>query len=265
LDIDRAEINKNISTAAHVAGDLKPILRKVLESLPASFRNEWGGAVQLWKEHTPKAHHLKTTLHPRFVIGTVANRLETGGTAEAQPPIIVTDVGQHQMWTAQFYPLNRPRSFLTSGGLGTMGFGLGAALGAKIACPDRPVVLFTGDGSFRMNCGELATFSAYGLGILIVILNNHVLGMVRQWQTLFYEKRFSNTVLNRPPDFVMLAEAYGAAGYRAADKDSFTAALTAALLDIAGGKTALIDAQIDSNEVVLPMVPGGKPIDEQIM
>jgi acetolactate synthase-1/2/3 large subunit len=241
-----------------VAGSLKPVLRKTLEALPAKMSNDWGDEVSKWKERAPASHRKEAALHPRFVIGSTAARL-------APEAVVVTDVGQHQMWTAQFYPLYRPRSFLTSGGLGTMGFGLGAALGAKAACPERPVVLFTGDGSFRMNCAELGTLAAYGWGILVIVLNNRVLGMVRQWQNLFYEKRFSHTVLDRPPDFVKLAEAYGAAGFRAHNKETFTAALDAALAAIARGQTAVIDALIDIDEVVLPMVPGGKPIDEQIV
>jgi acetolactate synthase-1/2/3 large subunit len=169
------------------------------------------------------------------------------------------------MWTAQFYPFSRPRSFLSSGGLGTMGFGLGAALGAKIANPRRPVVLFTGDGSFRMNCGELATAANYGLPVLVVILNNRVLGMVRQWQAMFYDERYAETDLHRPPDFVKLAEAYGLSGFRARDDASFSRALDGALAVIASGKAAVVEALIDSDEQVLPMVPGGKAVDEMIL
>jgi acetolactate synthase-1/2/3 large subunit len=146
-----------------------------------------------------------------------------------------------------------------------MGFGLGAAMGAKIANPKRPVVLFTGDGSFRMNCGELATLINYRLPILIVIINNRVLGMVRQWQNLFYEERYSETTLDRPPDFVKLADAYGLRGCHAENEKTFVSALDLAMKDIAAGRPALIDAHISPDEKVLPMVPGGKPIDEQIL
>jgi acetolactate synthase-1/2/3 large subunit len=178
---------------------------------------------------------------------------------------VVTDVGQHQIWTAQFYPWSKPRTFISSGGLGTMGYGLGAALGAKIACPDKPVVLFTGDGSFRMNCAELGTLAAYKVPVTVIVLNNTVLGMVRQWQNLFHGARYFQTVLDRPPDFVKLAEAYSLSGYRAVDQDSFLLALENASRENANGKTALIEALIDKDELVLPIVPGGKPIDEQIL
>ncbi|MDR1900239.1 MAG: acetolactate synthase large subunit [Treponema sp.] len=269
FDIDPAEINKNIRTDAWVVGDIKKTLARVLEKLPQKVETEWNGDIEKWKGHIPKAHHhrdpaaRRNGLHPRFIIEEAARRL--GGGA-----IAVTDVGQHQMWTAQFYPFTRPRSFLSSGGLGTMGFGLGAALGAKIANPERPVALFTGDGSFRMNCGELATLQNYQVPVLIIIFNNRVLGMVRQWQNLFYEERYSETVLDRPPDFVKLAGAYGIPGYRADDEASFTAALDAAMADITGGakvppRAALIEAILDRDEMVLPMVPGGKPVDEQIL
>ena len=179
--------------------------------------------------------------------------------------LIATDVGQHQMWTGQFYPFSKPRSFLTSGGLGTMGFGLGAILGAKVANPKRPAALFTGDGSFRMNCAEMATIAAYGLPILILIFNNRTLGMVRQWQSLFYEERYAEPTLDRPPDFVKLAGAYGFSGYRADTEDAYRAVLDKALKELDQGRAALIDAHIDQDEKVLPMVPGGKPIDEQIL
>ncbi|MDR2257974.1 MAG: acetolactate synthase large subunit, partial [Treponema sp.] len=212
-----------------------------------------------WKALVPRDHHRKTALHPRFVLRETARRLGDGA-------VVVTDVGQHQIWTAQFYPFTRPRSFLTSGGLGTMGFGLGAAAGAKIANPKRPVVLFTGDGSFRMNSAELATLTAYQLPVLIVIFNNRTLGMVRQWQHFFFGSRYSETGLdNRPPDFIKLGEAYGVAGRRAGDEASFVSALDESLKETAAGRPALLEALIDTDERVLPMVPGGKPVDEQIM
>jgi acetolactate synthase-1/2/3 large subunit len=261
FDIDPAEINKNIQTDAWVVGDVKKTLAKVLEKFPQKIETQWNGEIEKWKKEIPRAHHhtvRRNALHPRFIIEETARRLGSGA-------IVVTDVGQHQMWTAQFYPFTRTRSFITSGGLGAMGFGLGAAEGAKIGNPKRPVVLFTGDGSFRMNCAELATLNSYGIPLLIVIFNNHVLGMVRQWQNLFYEERYSETVLDRPPDFVKLAEAYGLKGRRAENDASFSKVLDAALQDMAGGRAVLIEAQLDRDEMVLPMVPGGKPIDEQIL
>jgi acetolactate synthase-1/2/3 large subunit len=259
FDIDPAEINKNIPSAAWVVGDIKAILGRVLKKLPAKVASDWNGEIEHWKTQIPKDHHRKTALHPRFIIEETARRL-------GYDAIVVTDVGQHQMWTAQFYPISRPRSFITSGGLGTMGFGLGAAVGAKIANPKRPTVLFTGDGSFRMNCGELATLGAYGIPLLIIIINNRVLGMVRQWQTLFYEARYSETTMDRSPDFVKLAAAYGFSSAQCVKTEAaFTSALEDALKELSAGRLALIEACIDSDEKVLPMVPGGKPIDEQIL
>jgi acetolactate synthase-1/2/3 large subunit len=264
FDIDPAEINKNIRTHAWVVGDIKKTLAQVLEKIPRNIETEWNGDIERWKTQVPRAHHHRDPanrrrgIHPRFVIEETARRL-------GHNAIVATDVGQHQMWTAQFYPFTQARSFITSGGLGTMGFGLGAALGAKTANPKRPVALFTGDGSFRMNCGELATLNAHGIPILIVIFNNHVLGMVRQWQNLFYEERYSETTLDRPPDFVKLAGAYGLPGFRAHDDAAFGAALEEAMKSIDGGQAALIEAILDQDEMVLPMVPGGKPIDEQIL
>ncbi|MDR0590217.1 MAG: biosynthetic-type acetolactate synthase large subunit [Spirochaetaceae bacterium] len=258
LDIDPAEINKNIRTEAWVVGDIKDIIQKLLKKLPPAMETDWNGEIEKWKTHVPAAHHRKTKLHPRFIIEETARGL-------GYDALIATDVGQHQMWTAQFYPFSKPRSFLTSGGLGTMGFGLGAILGAKVANPKRPAALFTGDGSFRMNCAEMATIASYGLPILILIFNNRTLGMVRQWQSLFYEERYAETTLDRPPDFVKLAGAYGFSGYRADNEDAYRAVLDKALKELDQGRAALIDAHIDQDEKVLPMVPGGKPIDEQIL
>jgi acetolactate synthase-1/2/3 large subunit len=261
FDIDPAEINKNILTTGCVIGNIQETLKLVQEKLPKVTQNGWKDDIKVWKGQIPIANHQyrkQAALHPRFIIEEVAKKL--GGSTVA-----VTDVGQHQMWAAQFFLCSQPRSFITSGGLGTMGFGLGAALGAKIACQDKPVVLFTGDGSFRMNCAEMATIVSYHIPLLIVIFNNHVLGMVRQWQTLFYEGRYSETTLDRPPDFVQLASAYGLNGYRADNEEAFFAALDKAFADLQDGRSALIEALIDRDEKVLPMVPGGKPIHEQIV
>ncbi|GHU67249.1 acetolactate synthase [Spirochaetia bacterium] len=266
LDIDAAEINKNIETTAWVVGDVKETLKKILDKLPAKIETEWNGEIEKWKTHAPKTYTVaeeaagikKNVLHPRFVIEETAKKL-------GKDTIAVTDVGQHQIWTAQFFPAHRPRSFLSSGGLGTMGFGLGAAEGAKVANPKRPVALFTGDGCFRMNCAEMGTLKTYGIPVLIVVFNNSTLGMVRQWQNFFYEGRYSETDLPGHPDFVKLADAYGLSGYRATDRESFLKALNLASADLAAGKAALIDAKIDKDEKVFPMVPTGKPIDEQIL
>jgi acetolactate synthase-1/2/3 large subunit len=259
LDIDPAEVNKNIRSDAWIIGDVKIVLDRLLQELPQKMETEWNGEVQKWKALVPRDHHRKTALHPRFVIHETARRL-------GDEAVVVTDVGQHQIWTAQFYPFTRPRSFLSSGGLGTMGFGLGAALGAKIANPKRPVVLFTGDGSFRMNSAEMATLTAYRLPVLIVIFNNRTLGMVRQWQNFFFGGRYSETDLgSRPPDFIKLAEAYGVFGRRSGDEASFVSALEESFKELRFGRPALVEALIDTDERVLPMVPGGKPVDEQIM
>jgi acetolactate synthase-1/2/3 large subunit len=256
LDIDSAEINKNVQADFFVLGDIKRLLTKLLERLPPRPESGWNGEIARWKTQTPRIE--PSALHPRFVIEETARRL-------GKEAIVATDVGQHQMWTAQFYPFSRPRSFLTSGGLGTMGFGLAAALGAKLGRPDCPVALFTGDGSFRMNCAELGTAKYYGIPILMVLINNRALGMVRQWQNFFYEKRYSETALDRPPDFVKLAEAYGIPAYRAETEAVFASMLDRALDGIASGSSVLIEALISVDELVLPMVPSGKPIDEQIL
>jgi acetolactate synthase-1/2/3 large subunit len=259
IDVDPAEINKNIQVNAFVTGDLKAVLTRLIQKLPANMSSAWGGEIEEWKKVTPRDYHRKTALHPRFVIQETAKSL--GANA-----IAVTDVGQHQIWTAQFFPFNRPRSFISSGGMGTMGFGMGAAMGAKIANPDNPVALFTGDGCFRMNSAEMATMVHYKLPVLIIIFNNRTLGMVRQWQNFFFAGRYSETDLdNRGPDFIKLAGAYNVPACRAVDEISFTDSLEKSLSVISAGKPALIETIIDKDERVLPMVPGGRPIDEQIM
>jgi acetolactate synthase-1/2/3 large subunit len=259
FDIDPAEVNKNVAAHDWIIGDIKKIVVKLLKALPGDMRNEWDGEFEKWKGKAPgERRRGGSALHPRFIMEETARRL-------GHDAIVATDVGQHQIWAAQFYPFARPRSFISPGGLGTMGFGLGALVGAKLANPKRPGVLFTGDGSFRMNCAELATLSSYRIPVLVVIVNNHALGMVRQWQTLFYEGRHAETVLDRSPDFVKLAEAYGIRGYRAENEQTFVKALDLAMKAIASGMSALIDAHISEDEQVLPMVPGGKPLDEQIL
>lgn len=255
IDIDPAEINKNVRTAACLTGDIKGILSALAERVTPRARDKWNERVDEWKAHVPAMYSKKTRLHPKFV-------LETVHAAVGDDAIITTEVGQHQMWVAQFYPFVKPRTFLTSGGLGTMGYGTGAAMGAQVAFPERRVVHIAGDGSFRMNLNELATISHYNLPVIIIIANNGTLGMVRQWQKLFYEKRYSATTLDRPPDFVKLADAFSVRGYRASSEAEFADAFAKAVSE---RTPALIDCLMDIDEMVFPMVPAGKPIDELLL
>ena len=255
IDIDPAEIGKNIPVAGCLVGNIKRILQRLLPLIEERQNGSWQEQVAGWKQSVPPSWNAAKRLHPRVLCEYVHERL-------GDDTIITTEVGQHQMWVAEFYPFTKPRTFLTSGGLGTMGYGTGAAIGAQVAHPNRHVVHFAGDGSFRMNCNELATISHYNLPIVIVVVNNGTLGMVRQWQNLFYDRRYSQTTLDFAPDFVKLADAYGIRGFRATSKAEFTAAFDAA---VAERKPAVIDCQIELDEMVLPMVPGGKPIDELIM
>jgi acetolactate synthase I/II/III large subunit len=247
IDIDRSEIDKNVITDHHIIGDARRVLELLNERLPQHDYPEWNSEILSMKEavlpHDPKK------LAPNEILESISNLTD----AQA---IIATDVGQHQMWAAQYYHFNRPGQLLTSGGLGTMGFGLGAAMGAAIGCPEYPVVLTTGDGCFRMNCHELSTMEHYGLPVIICVFDNRTLGMVRQWQTLIYNKRYSQTDLDRGPDFVKLAEAYGLPGYRVTNQDEFEAAFKAAMED---GRGAVIDCIIDKDAKVHPMVNGGDP------
>ncbi len=255
IDIDPAEINKNVRTEACLNGNIREILAGLAARVEARGRDAWNDKVDEWKTHLPSMYSKKTPLHPKFVLETVHSRV-------GDDAIVSTEVGQHQMWVAQFYPFAKPRTFLTSGGLGTMGYGTGAAIGAQVACPGKRVVHVAGDGSFRMNLNELATISHYKLPIIIIVANNGTLGMVRQWQKLFYDKRYSETTLDRPPDFVKLADAFAVRGFRATSEDEFAAAFDEAL---ASGEPALIDCYMDIDEMVFPMVPAGKPIDELLL
>jgi len=279
IDVDPAEINKNRRTDFSVVGDVKAILsaiNKIIvkiinkkvssESDSVSFESNWNGEIEKLnakdnaKDKSKTGTGKKTAgLSPRFIIECAAERMGVDA-------IVATDVGQHQIWAAQYYPVARPRSFLSSGGLGAMGFGLGAALGAKLANPERPVLLFTGDGSFRMNNGELATLSRYKVPLLIIMINNGTLGMVRQWQQVFCGGRFSETELAPSPDFTALAAAYGITAFRVATQQDYAMVLDIALnKEIAGGRAVFIETIVDKNEMVLPMVPGGRPVDEQIV
>ncbi len=257
IDVDPAEINKNIPTAANLVGDVKAVLNRLLPLVESRKLPVWGEKIQAWKKEYPACYDESpaNSINPKFICEYIHK-------VAGDDAFITTEVGQHQMWTAQFYPFNKPRTFVTSGGLGTMGFGTGAAIGIQTALPKARVVHIAGDGSFRMNCNELATIQHYNLPIVIVVVNNGTLGNVRMWQKLFYGKRYSQTTLDFGPDWVKLAEAYGIAGYRAETAEDFAKAFDAAF---ASGKAAVIDAKVDIDDMVLPMVPGGKPIYNQIM
>ena len=249
IDIDPAEINKNIKVDASIIGDAKLILRKLNARLDPMNHDEWIAHIERMKDMYPLRYD-KSVLTGPFIVQTIEEATKGEG-------IIVTEVGQHQMWAAQYFKYRRPRSLLTSGGLGTMGYGLGAAIGAKMACRDKTVINIAGDGCFRMNMNEIATATRYNIPIIEVVVNNHVLGMVRQWQTLFYGKRYSQTILNDSVDFVKLAEAMGAKAYRVTQKEELAPVLREAIsLNI----PVLIDCQISCDEKVFPMVSPGAPI-----
>ena len=251
FDVDPAEINKNIQTDASVIGDIKEILLRVNERLTQMNHTEWITHIMDYKVKYPLTYP-KTGLSGPYVIEDIYK--ETNGDA-----IIVTEVGQHQMWAAQYYKYKKPRTLLTSGGLGTMGYGLGAAIGAKTGCPDKTVINVAGDGCFRMNMNELATAVRHEVPVIEVVINNHVLGMVRQWQDLFYDERYSATVLRDAVDYVKLAEAMGAEGMRATTQEEFREAFAKAL---ASGRPVLIDCMIDCGDKVWPMVAPGAAISE---
>ena len=251
LDVDPAEINKNIHTTASVIGDLKVILRRLNARLDPMNHDEWIAHIDRMKDMYPLRYNKELLTGP-YIMEKIYEL--TDGEA-----IITTDVGQHQMWAAQYYKYKKPRTFLSSGGLGTMGYGLGACIGAKMGCKDKIVVNIAGDGCFRMNMNEIATASRYNIPIIQVIFNNHVLGMVRQWQNLFYGKRYSQTVLNDQVDFVKVAEGLGAKAYRVTEKEEFERVFKEAVeLNI----PVVIDCQIGCDDKVFPMVPAGKPIED---
>lgn len=252
VDIDAAEINKNMQTDDSVVMDAKTFLQRVLPYIKENKHTEWIQQINEWKQkldYKPKDD--SSVLKPHQVIGAIAD-------IAGEDAIIVTDVGQHQMWSAQYCRRNKPRHFITSGGLGTMGFGYGAAIGAKTANKDKKVIHVTGDGSFHMNLNEICTAVSYKLPIVTVLMNNSVLGMVRQWQTMFYEKHYSETDPQRKTDYVKLAEAFGARGVRCTDLESFKNELKKAL-EITDCPT-IIDCIIDKDERVLPMIPAGKSV-----
>ena len=249
LDIDPAEINKNIKVDASIIGDVKVILRKLNARLDPVNHDEWIAHIERMKDMYPLRYD-KNVLTGPFIVQTI-NEV-TGGDA-----VIVTEVGQHQMWAAQYYQYRQPRTLLTSGGLGTMGYGLGAAIGAKMGCRDKTVINIAGDGCFRMNMNEIATATRYNIPVVEVIVNNHVLGMVRQWQTLFYGKRYSQTILNDSVDFVKIAEAMGAKAYRVTQKEELEPVLRKA---VSINMPVVIDCQISCDDKVFPMVSPGAPI-----
>ena len=251
IDIDPAEVNKMIEVDNALIGDIKQILAEISSKIQKKEPGKWNEQVNEWKKIVPPSYNKKQDLSPKFIFEYVNSKVK-------QDTIITTEVGQHQMWTAQFYDFMQPRTFLTSGGLGTMGYGTGAAIGAQFANPEKTIVHFAGDGSFRMNCNELATIQHYELPIIIVVLDNHALGNVRMWQTLFYEKRYSNTTLDFGPDCEKLAFAYGIQGYHVKNEEEFKKAFDDALKS---KKPAVIDAEIYIDEMVLPMIPPGKPVE----
>ncbi len=251
IDIDAAEINKNIKTTASVVGDLKEILTKINERLPKQQHTEWMAHIKDLKEKYPLSYDPSNLSCPYLM--QEIDRITRG---EA---IITTDVGQHQMWASQYYTYTMPRTFLSSGGLGTMGYGLGACIGAQLGQPDKICINIAGDGCFRMNMNELATASHYNIPIIEVVINNHVLGMVRQWQTLFYGKRYSQTVLSEQVDYCTVAKGLGCEAIRVSKKEEVADAIQKA---IDFKKPVLIECIIPEDDKVFPMVPAGAPISE---
>ena len=250
IDIDAAEIDKNIPTNASIVGDAKEVPEILNGKLATQSNKTWMSEIEDLKKQNPDVYSFDTLNGPAAIKKIYEL---TNGDA-----IITTDVGQHQMWAAQNYTFKEPRTFLSSGGLGTMGYGVGAAIGAKYGRPDKVVINIAGDGCFRMNLNEIATAARYNVPIIQVVLNNHVLGMVRQWQTLFYDHRYSNTVLDDSVDFVKVAEGLGAMGIRANTLDEFEAAMKTALT---AGRPVVIDVTIAGDDKVWPMVAPGAAID----
>ncbi len=249
IDIDAAEINKNIVVDASIVGDAKEVLARLNQVIEQKDNREWLEEIAALEQKFPSTYPTDILTGP-----TVVSKIYELTKGDA---IITTDVGQHQMWAAQMYKYKEPRQLLTSGGLGTMGYGLGACIGAKVGRRDKVVVNIAGDGCFRMNMNEIATAVRYNIPIIQVVVNNHVLGMVRQWQTLFYDKRYSNTVLNDAVDFVKVSEGMGALAFKATTIAEFEAAFKQAL---EAGRPCVIDAQIDEDDKVWPMVAAGQPI-----
>jgi len=255
IDIDPAEISKSVSVGIPIVGDAKRVLKELIKGLGKKPRTEWLKKIEKWKKEFPLRYDRSgKTLKPQFIIEQI-NEL-------CPDAIITTEVGQCQMWAAQYFKSTKPRSFISSGGLGTMGYGFPAAIGAKVGCPDKTVIDIAGDGSFQMTCQELATAVLNDIPVTVAILNNGFLGMVRQWQELFYDKRYSATYLGTTsPDFTKLAEAYGALGIEVRKPSEVKSAIEEA---VTSDKPAVIDFKIDPEENVLPMVPAGAAINEMI-
>lgn len=253
IDIDRAEIDKNVIVDHHIIGDAKKVLSALLPLVKEKPCSQWMSEVDGKRSETSDNTEYK--VHPKDILQSIRQKTHNDA-------IIVTDVGQHQMWSCQYYQYKEPRQLITSGGFGTMGFGYGAAMGAKLARPENTVVHITGDGCFRMNCNEMAAAQHYGIPIITVIFNNGTLGMVRQWQTLMYKSRYSQTTLDRGPDFVKLAGAYGLDGYRAESIEEFNEAFEKALKS---GRGTVIDCHLGIDEKVRPMVAGGMPLNEYLL
>ena len=251
IDVDAAEINKNVLVDCSVVGDAKEVLKRLIDMVEQKEHKEWLEYVEELKAKYPLRYNQEGLSGPAIIEEIYR---QTKGDA-----IIVTEVGQHQMWAAQYYKYKAPRTFLSSGGLGTMGYGLGAAIGAKMGNPDKVVINVAGDGCFRMNMNEIATATRNDIPLIQVVINNQVLGMVRQWQTLFYEGRYSNTVLKDKVDFVKLAEAMGAVGIRVTKKEELQEALAKA---IELNTTVVLDCMIDCDDKVFPMVPAGANIED---
>ncbi len=254
IDADPAEVGKNVNVQYALVGNVKKILSMLNKKVKSKKNSEWINQISEWKRSYPPVYKDDHILRPQFIIEKLHEM--TKGDA-----IITTEVGQHQIWAAQYYKYNQPRTFISSGGLGTMGFGLGASIGAQIGRPDKKVINIAGDGSFRMNSNELATAVEYKLPIVVLVMNNHVLGMVRQWQNLFYDSRYSETTLDRCTDFVKLAEAYGAIGMSVTSPGEVDNVLSKAL---DADRPVVINCEIDRDEKVYPIVPPGAGINELI-
>jgi len=251
IDVDEAEINKNVVVDYHLIGDVKCVLQRFNDRMEQMYHKEWMDKVMARKDALPMTYDGSGLTGP-YIMETLEK--VTGGDA-----VVCTEVGQHQMWAAQYFHYQKPRTLITSGGLGTMGYGLGASLGAKMGQPDKTVVNIAGDGCFRMNMNELATASRHNIPVIEMVFNNHVLGMVRQWQTLFYGKRYSHTVLDDQVDYVKLAEAMGVKAYRVTKKEEVEPVLREA---VEAGRPVLIEFIIESDDKVFPMIAPGKDLED---